>query len=98
MIFHEVTVMTLYNPAHLVRKLKTEGYDVKLKRTTMIVSKVVNGTCVVFGNMHHFLTYVQRHLLREESVIQILQGVVDGIKAEKLSGDTRINLDTQLFY
>ena len=98
MIFHEVTVMTLYNPAHLVRKLRIEGYDVKLKRTTMIVSKVVNGTCVVFGNMHHFLTYVQRHLLREESVIEILQSVVDGIKAEKLSGDTRINLDTQLFY
>jgi len=98
MIFHEVTVTAIYNPAHLVRKLKAAGYDVKLQRKTMIVSKVIDGVCVVFGNMHHFLTYVQRHLLREEAVINIFQRVLDGVKAEKLSENTRIDLDTQLFY
>jgi hypothetical protein len=98
MIFHEVTVTAIYNPAHLIRKLRELEYEVRLKRTTMIVSKMVDGTCIVFGNMHHFLVYVQRHLLREESVIKIFQGILDGIEAERLLPNTRIDLDTQLFY
>jgi hypothetical protein len=48
--------------------------------------------------MHHFLVYLQRHLFREESVINILQGILDGIKAEELLPDTTIDLDTQVFY
>jgi hypothetical protein len=52
----------------------------------------------VFGNMHRFLVYLQRHLFREESVVNLFQGILDGIKAEELLPDTRIDLDTQVFY
>ena len=98
MVFHEVSVTAIYNPAHLVRKLKELKYDVTLKHKSMIVSKMVGGTCVVIGNMHHFLIYLQRHLLREESVISTFQGLLDKIETEKLLPNTRIDLDTQLFY
>ena len=98
MIFHEVTITAIYNPAHLIRKLKAAGYDVNLKRTTMVVSRMINDSSVVFSNIDHILVYVQRHLLREESVIKIFQRILDRIKQENLSPNTRIDLDTQLFY
>jgi hypothetical protein len=39
LIFREVTVVTIYNPAHLIRKLRALGYQVELHRTDLKVTK-----------------------------------------------------------
>jgi hypothetical protein len=96
--FHEVTVITVYNPAHLIRKLRLLGFDVRLNGTQLSLTKQVGKVQVEMGDMHHFLHYIQQHLVREDFILEIFRKLLRSIEAGKIPSNTQIKFDTQLFY
>jgi hypothetical protein len=98
LIFHEVTVVALYNPAHLIRKLRASGFEAQLKGTQLTVTKRLGTFQFEMGNMQHFLHYVQQHLIREDFILAIFQTLLDRIDAGEILPNTKIDLDTQLYY
>lgn len=95
---HEVTVITVYNPAHLIRKLRLLGFEVRLNGTQLSLTKRVGKVQVEMGDMHHFLHYIQQHLVREDFVLEIFRKLLRSIEAREIPSNTLIKLDTQLFY
>ena len=98
LVFHEVTVITVYNPAHLVRKLRASGFEAHLDRKQLRVTKRIGSSQLKMGNMAHFLQYIQQHLVREDFVLTIFQNILERAEAGEISLNTRIDLDTQLNY
>lgn len=98
LIFHEMTVVTVYNPGHLVRKLRALGFEVQLSGTKMRVAKTVGMSRLEMGSMHHFLHYIQQHLMREDFLLATFQKIVRRVEAGEILPNTQIDLDTQLFY
>lgn len=98
LVFHEVTVVTLYNPAHLIRKLRALGFEVRLTGTQLSVTKQIGKVQLEMRNMHNFLHYIQQHLVREDVVLAIFQKILKKIDSEEIASNTIINLDAQLYY
>jgi hypothetical protein len=98
LVFHEVTVVTVYNPAHLIRKLRALGFEVLLTGTQLSVTKRIGKAQVEMRNMHHFLHYIQQHLVRENFVLAILQKILKKVDSGEIPSNSIINLDTQLYY
>lgn len=97
-LFHEVTVVAVYNPAHLVRKFRASGFDVQLDRLQMKVSKKVDEYQLEMVNMRHFLHYIQQHLMREDFVLTLFNNILKKVESGEILPNTRIDLDTQLIY
>jgi hypothetical protein len=80
-IFREVSVMLVYNPAHFVKKLRGLGFAVSAKGRTYNAQKTLSkGTCEI-KNLGYFLRAVQQHLIGEDTAIGIIKGL-----AEKVEG------------
>jgi hypothetical protein len=50
------------------------------------------------GDMHHFLHYIQQHLVREDFVLEIFRKLLRSVEAREIPSNTLIKFDTQLFY
>jgi hypothetical protein len=96
--FHEVTVVTVYNPAHLIRKLRMLGFDVRLNGIQLSLTKRVGKVQAEMGDMHHFLHYIQQHLVREDFVLEIFRKILRRIESGEIPSNTLIKFDTQLLY
>ncbi|MGZ5435663.1 MAG: hypothetical protein ACXWID_09370 [Pyrinomonadaceae bacterium] len=97
LLFHEVTVIAVYNPAHLARKLRACGFDVRVERKQVMVKKD-SPVRLEMQNMNHLLLYIQQHFLREEFVIQMFQNVLKRLGRGKLPRNTLISLHPELIY
>ncbi|MGZ5435662.1 MAG: hypothetical protein ACXWID_09365 [Pyrinomonadaceae bacterium] len=98
LIFHEVTVVTIYNPGHFVRKLRTWGYQVELHRTELKVTKRIGDSQLEMGNMHYFVNLIQQHLVREELVLATFENILKRIDSGEILPNSRIDLDFQVYY
>lgn len=87
-------MITFFNPAHLMRKLQTKGFDIEpvggyhftASRSFAEAQATVNGWA-------YFMRLVSEHLLSEDAVLGIVDQWVNGIREEKMPGHREVELD-----
>jgi hypothetical protein len=95
--FRELELVTAYNPAHLIGRLRSEGFEVesiengdrldyRLSRTLAV------GSRVEIGGMWFFLQMIQSHLMKEDKVLEMLLSLIHSANEGTLPSNSRIDL------
>jgi hypothetical protein len=79
--FHEAVLITLYNPAHLLSKLRGHGFNIETVRTERgeqcrLTMRLVRGGAITVTDMEYYFGLVQRYLMREDKVVEMLLIIV----------------------
>lgn len=98
--FRKTVVATVYNPAFLVKKLRNAGLTVERSQSSweLRVSKELNGQSAVLEGFRYFTDLITKHLVREETVVEMLVGTMDRLEAEKSDSNRRVELDVRLHW
>lgn len=88
LFFREAFVLTLYNPAHLIKKLRALGYEVELvdDGRRHKVSRLVGSGKIEVSGMGHFESLVKDYLMSEDAVVAIFSDVLE----QATAGDMRL--------
>lgn len=97
LIFREVSVLTIYNPAHLIKKLRALGYEVELVGDGRHhrVSKVIGDSRIEVFGMAHFESLIKDYLMGEETIVDLLADMLQKAKAGELPPNSQITLAIQ---
>jgi hypothetical protein len=80
-IFRRMAVMTLYNPAFLIRGLRNAGLDVESKGAGMIgISKAYGRGHIKLIGVPYIYDLIQKHLFSEETVIAMIKRAVGSVE------------------
>jgi hypothetical protein len=98
--FEDVVVVTIFNPAHVVRRLRELGFDVKRvgKSGRHEVAKRIGNAELVVGGLERYTTLVQGQLWSEDLVVRVLSRIDELVKSGKVGVNTRVFLDIQQIY
>lgn len=92
--FSEVLLFSIYNPVHLIAKLRQAGFDVSnTGQKYPNVKKRMNGGFAEFENFSFFVNCAQRSLMRDEKIVELLQASVQKTQELKTSGPVRVELN-----
>lgn len=77
--FERVIVVTLYNPAHLIKRLHSNGYEIELGENGKLVraTKQLGQTHVALENYDCFLSLVPWTLMTEHAVMTIIEQTLE---------------------
>jgi hypothetical protein len=93
LLFQDVTVVSLYNPAHLARKLREKGFTVTpLPKGEFDVRKVVGGAEMSLRGFDFFRRLVQEHLIAEEVVVDTMSHINEVVASGKVGLKAQIPL------
>lgn len=96
--FKDVVVLTLYNPAHLARKLRGLGFEVELiGKGQLKVRKVMGDKVFEMQGMDYFLNSIQRSLITEDATVELFAHLLGRIESGALTVNTRVELQMQQF-
>jgi len=92
--FKKMVVMTLYNPAFLIKALREAGFDVEFKKGNglHVTKKYGVGRMQVVG-MSYLYELIQTHLFSEETIVTMLKKMVEKIEKAKIKQTTYVDLD-----
>jgi hypothetical protein len=90
--FRHVAVITLYNPAHLLRRLKMLGYEIERNGRDYKVSKRIGDSSIELSSMEYFLSAIQNSLMHEDFVVEILSTLTKQIESGKVPPNSKIDL------
>jgi hypothetical protein len=93
LFFQDAVVVSIYNPAHLIRKLRGMGFQVRPlgNRRYDIYKKVGDNRASLHG-FDYFQRLIQEHLIDEDVVIDIIRQVHSIVESGKVGVNTRIPL------
>ncbi len=93
-IFENVLVLTLFNPAHLWSLLRSDGYEIIIDEHSKVVSarKRLEDKVFEIRNFHHFQDLVQFELMDERSVVEMINSIMEKAKHDSKGDDLRVNL------
>ena len=93
--FKQLAVVTVYNSAHMLDKLRAQGFEVSRngKSGKYKLTKRVGDSYIEIPDLDYFTRLLQRSLHSEESIIGMLQYVNDLVGNGKVGPNTRIDLD-----
>ncbi|WP_157642099.1 hypothetical protein [Burkholderia ubonensis] len=92
-IFHEVMLFTVYNPAHLIRGLERSGFSVaESSGGKFSAKKMVGDKIIELGGISHYLELIQRYFFSESDVVEVLGQVENQIASVVGEGLGRIDL------
>lgn len=76
-LFQEMVVVTLFNPAHLISKLQQKGFDVSMSSEDgrLRVSRTYGGGRVTVEGMEYFKNLITHGLYSEEIVVEMIDSV-----------------------
>jgi hypothetical protein len=95
-IFYEIGITTLYNPVHLVKRLRKSGWTVLYeKRTnTYTVTKEKDGQVrAIIADFPNYIMLVQRGLLNEDVIVQALEATSSKIEGCDFQGNQLVEVD-----
>jgi hypothetical protein len=77
LMFQELVVVTLFNPAHLISKLQQKGFDVSMSSEdgTLKVSRTSGDGRVTVEGMEYFKNLITHGLYSEEMVVEMIDSV-----------------------
>jgi hypothetical protein len=86
-VFQDVLVFSIYNPAHLFERLKAEGFEIIMESPQKIqLRKNVDGSSVTFENFSYFMHLIQHNFLPEDMVLEIIKASERELIKVKQSG------------
>jgi len=94
LIFRRLAVMTLYNPAFLIKDLRDLGYAVQCDPdATLTVTKPFRGASLLLAGFDYYRLLIQRYLLPETAVLAMLANSLAAIEAKEFPMPATIALD-----
>jgi len=97
LIFGDVYLGTLYNPAHFLKKLRNLGFEVEQKGKSFKISKVIGTSKFEVMNVSSFLDFLQQSLFDEEILISTFNTIIEKIESNELKPNTNVHIDMQQF-
>jgi hypothetical protein len=97
-VFSEVMVLTMYNPAHLWERIRAKGFDVELDERGWFKRglKEDGGRQIELVNMNYFAKLVAHSLVTEESVIGMIDQTLATAAMRAESGRVKIEMIPRL--
>jgi hypothetical protein len=93
--FGEVAIATVYNPCHLINKLKKEDFKVFTKdKRNFRLEKRINDKIMKIEDLNYYFSSIQNHLLSEKAVIEIFKIVSKKIELGEFPVQSRIDIHT----
>lgn len=81
-IFQEVTVATIYNPAHIIAELESKGYSISYTKNQhhFHLKLTIDGKIIQVEGMRYFIELISNYLFDESQVIDIIERSIREIK------------------
>lgn len=97
-LFQEIVIVSIYNPAHLVRKLQAAGFDVRRtgSKEGFSASKPIPTGAFTVSRFDHFLRLITDHFISEEGVIQLLLAMESKVVEDRVQPNTMVDLTLDL--
>ncbi|MCR6479677.1 hypothetical protein NU688_26210 [Variovorax sp. ZS18.2.2] len=94
LVFAEVSVFTIFNPAPLMATLETEGFQVEeIAERHFRVTKEIDGYRFVAEGMSHYFEMIQHYFMSEGSVVNLLKEADAEIKRQRKGHSTPQRID-----
>jgi len=95
LFFKEITLLTLYNPLHFIRKIESIGFTVTMSNNgrSMKITKKIENNIVSFENSHYYLNMIQSHFMKEDSIVNIFKSLLDQFQKGELPLNSRIDFN-----
>jgi hypothetical protein len=91
LFFQDVIMVTVYNPAHLIRKLRGQGFKVQpLGNLRYDIYKTIGGNRMSLEGFDYFQKLIQDHLIDENVVLSTLSHADGIIASGKVGSNARI--------
>jgi hypothetical protein len=93
--FQDIAIATIYNPAHMIRKLRNHGFEMQFLdggRRHRFKKRYSEG-CLAVERFDYFMSLIQHNLIREELVIEALSYCGALVETGKVGPNTRIDFD-----
>lgn len=100
MFFQETMIMSLYNPAHLIARIRELGFEVETLNNPQAevpfyrITKNVENSQFEVG-INYFLTTIQGALVAEEAVIDTVSSLLKEAEAGRVPPNARVELNIQ---
>ena len=90
-IFYDVIIFTLFNPLHLIKKLEVMGFKTKgnIRENTFSLSKEIGRLNLNVEQCMFFIRLIQNNLLKEESVVDIINNIEKTIEGQTSPNNAR---------
>ncbi len=99
LIFGDVIIVTIYNPAHFFGHLRALGFGVEGDpKSGYRVSKVVDGHEVRLHAVEYFLDAIQRNLLTEHAALAAIRRLLEPIESGKALPNSRIEMEMLMYW
>ncbi len=95
--FYDVALFSVYNPVHLMRKLRKAGFDAApLKgQRGLKVEKVVGDKALAVEDFGYFTTLITGEFFDEESVVERLRSTLEMLERADVGPYTRIEMQIE---
>ncbi len=91
LFFQDATVVTIYNPAHLIRRLREQGFQVHLLGNRRYdIHKMVGERKMSLEGFDSFLRLIQNHLVSEDIVLSLLSHAQSIVETGRVGTSARI--------
>jgi hypothetical protein len=98
-LFQKFRVMTLYNPAFLVRELNQNGFEVGFdKDRKWKITKESNGKHFEISGLDHFIGAVRTQLLADASIVDFVRTAFEKTMAENFTQPTQVHVDLDFLH
>src|SRR5439155_20849003 len=99
LFFKDVIIPTVYNAAHLIRRVRELGFEVLSKSSgeglrLRVYRDFKKGRTEMYG-MNYYQTCIQNHLMHEDFIVEIFSKMKKEIEAGKIKPNTHIELRIQ---
>ncbi len=96
LLFREVRVQTIYNPAHLIRKLKKEGFEVEIVNgdyRNIITTKMYGTAKMEMNGWSYYRQLVTHGFMREETLIEMVNNIITKMFEKNIQPNSRVDLE-----
>jgi hypothetical protein len=91
--FGEIVVMTIYNPAHLLKRIRLLGFEVSKQKTYKIERKIGYDRKIELCDTSWFIKAVSSYLLKEEKAMEFIPHLIQKIENNQIPPSSRIDID-----
>jgi len=98
--FYDVALFSVYNPVHLMHKLREAGFNVKSLRGQrgLKVEKVVGDRAFAVEDLGYFTTLITGEFFDEESVVECLRSTSEMAVRAAVGPYTRIEMQIEEYF
>ncbi len=95
--FCDVLLFSVYNPAHLLSKLRMAGFNVERTKGQqgLRIEKISGDKSTTLEGFGHFVNYVVKQLFSEEDVLKMISSTSRKIESEEVPPNTKVVMQVE---